>query len=201
MTETFIGAYVEALGAKKKKSKKTKSKSDYPTDSSLFANNFLSNDGMLPLGIFSSSVKNNTNPNFGEGTAGKAAQIALGEVNMRGQQAHKKYGEKGAWCAAFVDWAYQKASGLVKTPWGNSHSVVNIAEWAKNANKFVQTNDFRAGAKTGDLIVFKRSHIGMITKVDENGTVHTIEGNTGDKVAERTYNAGSDKIKGFIKMS
>ena len=47
------------------------------------------------------------------------------------------------------------------------------------------------------------SHTGIVTKVDPDGTIHTIEGNTSNMVAERTYKPGSsgyNKISGFVLM-
>ena len=39
-------------------------------------------------------------------------------------------------------------------------------------------------------------HVGIVESVT-NGVVNTIEGNSGDKVARRSYNMGSDSIYGY----
>lgn len=55
---------------------------------------------------------------------------------------------------------------------------------------------------TGDIIFFdwgndgSINHVGIVESVT-NGVVNTIEGNSGDKVARRSYNMGSDSIYGY----
>jgi YD repeat-containing protein len=49
----------------------------------------------------------------------------------------------------------------------------------------------------GDLIVWDE-HIGLVERVDPNGTVHTIEGNSSDQVIRRTHAAGS--ALGYVRV-
>jgi cell wall-associated NlpC family hydrolase len=55
---------------------------------------------------------------------------------------------------------------------------------------------------TGDLIFFdwdgdgSSDHVGIVAYV-EGGTVHTIEGNTSDSVARRSYGLDSVKVMGY----
>ena len=58
----------------------------------------------------------------------------------------------------------------------------------------------------GDLMIQQNnaSHVGMGTSVDPDGTIHTIEGNSSDKVQRCTYAPGSsgyNKISGWVKMN
>ena len=54
--------------------------------------------------------------------------------------------------------------------------------------------------KAGDLIIFSSngaSHIGIVVRSDET-TVYTIEGNTGNMVAQRSYPLMHEEITGYI---
>ena len=46
---------------------------------------------------------------------------------------------------------------------------------------------------------FRAGHIGIVEKV-ENGYIHTIEGNTSNKVARRKYKIGHARITGFARV-
>ena len=102
------------------------------------------------------------------------------------------------WCAAFVSYVLQNSGEYNDVAdWyknvGNKWYCQNIYDAAKGANAFVNSSQ----AQTGDLVLFDRGgdghqdHIGIVIGVDSNGTVHTIEGNTSNQVAERTYNGTS----------
>ena len=41
------------------------------------------------------------------------------------------------------------------------------------------------------------THTALVVKVDSNGTIHTIEGNVGDKVVRKTHKVGDSDIYGF----
>jgi len=142
----------------------------------------------------------------GTGTSASAAKIALGELgNSEANGGYKKYtnGRNEAWCADFVNYAFKKANGG-KTPWGGDiTSVDQLRSWGQSQGIYSQQKDGR-GIKPGDIAIFKdngRSHTGIVTKVDDDGTIHTIEGNTSDKVGERQYKAGEASLSGFVKMN
>lgn len=56
--------------------------------------------------------------------------------------------------------------------------------------------------KTGDIIFFDwegdgtTDHVGIVEKC-ENGTVYTVEGNSGDACKQRQYTVGSSNIYGY----
>jgi hypothetical protein len=103
----------------------------------------------------------------------------------------------GPWCAYYVSWAAKQA-GTPLGDRGEGFASVDAAyAWAQRAGKAVPNG---AGVKpnVGDLIVFDE-HIGIVTGVKPDGTVQTIEGNTSDKVAERTHPAGA--ALGYIRLS
>lgn len=72
--------------------------------------------------------------------------------------------------------------GLVQCPWAvpgrklcpgsGGYNILWLGEWRDNY------------------------HVGIVESVT-NGVVNTIEGNSGDKVARRSYNMGSDSIYGY----
>lgn len=70
---------------------------------------------------------------------------------------------------------------------------------------FESKGRFRDGSYTpvaGDIIFFDWGnngtidHVGIVESVS-GGTVNTIEGNSGDKVARRSYRIGSSNIYGY----
>ncbi|MBG0818796.1 CHAP domain-containing protein [Planomonospora sp. ID82291] len=109
-------------------------------------------------------------------------------------------GQKGfagaAWCDMFLSWVavqhgLEKQMGIFAyTPWH--------AEWFKKQGRF----DRRP--QVGDLVFFdwagSRSvsaidHVGLVTGVNPDGTVSTVEGNISDRVVTRTRTM--DTIVGF----
>ena len=116
-------------------------------------------------------------------------------------------GEKIAWCAAFVTYVVKEAMGE-DTPEGfGSPSVATLREWGDSNGRYQDISNWQ-NIKPGDVMIQEEdgaSHTGIITSVDPDGTIHTIEGNTSDMVAERTYNPNDPDsryhlISGFISM-
>jgi hypothetical protein len=50
--------------------------------------------------------------------------------------------------------------------------------------------------KEGDLVIFKKSHIGIVERVDSN-TISTVEGNASDRVRRRSYSRTNSDIDGY----
>ena len=93
----------------------------------------------------------------------------------------------GPWCAYFGSWVARQAG----TPLGDRGegfaSVDAVAAWAQRSGRWSPSS---VPPQPGDLIVWDE-HIGIVESVDPDGTVHTIEGNSGDAVTRRTHAAGS----------
>jgi surface antigen len=54
------------------------------------------------------------------------------------------------------------------------------------------------------LIIFKnggRSHVGVVESIGADGRINTIEGNTSNKVARRSYSANDRTITGFAQIA
>lgn len=129
-------------------------------------------------------------------------EVALTQVgNQGGQPYWSWYGfdSRVEWCACFVSWCADQCgyieSGLVPKFAG----CVDGANWFKSNGKW---QDRTYEPKTGDIIFFDwegdgtTDHVGIVEKC-ENGTVYTVEGNSGDACKQRQYAVGSSVIYGY----
>ena len=129
-------------------------------------------------------------------------EVALTQVgNQGGQPYWSWYGFDGRveWCACFVSWCADQCgyieSGLVPKFAG----CVDGANWFKSNGKW---QDRTYEPKAGDIIFFDwegdgtTDHVGIVEKC-ENGTVYTVEGNSGDACKQRQYAVGSSNIYGY----
>jgi peptidoglycan hydrolase-like protein with peptidoglycan-binding domain len=80
-----------------------------------------------------------------------------------------------AWCADFVSWVSQKSGGKMNNPY--CPSVVNELKAAGNWKG-------KSNPQPGDLVLFDwdddgvSDHIGLVEKVNSDGSLTTLEGNT-----------------------
>ncbi len=103
----------------------------------------------------------------------------------------------GPWCAYFVSWVARQAGVPLGDQGQGFGSVDALYSWAQQTGRAYTPGSGRT-PQPGDLIVF-HEHIGLVESVDANGTIHTIEGNSGDQVARRVHAPG-DAV-GFVRMS
>lgn len=106
------------------------------------------------------------------------------------------YGTNGAaWCHMFVSWCAAKA-GIPVSVVPKTASTSEGMAWFKSRGIFKYKGKYTP--KRGDLVYFKtgRSHVGIVEKVT-GSTLHTIEGNTSDRVARRTYPLSEKTITGY----
>lgn len=113
---------------------------------------------------------------------------------------YKKFtnGSSKAWCAYYATYVARESGSNIP----HFSSVSGILDWGNRNNRFSTT------AKVGDLIIFKGtdkngkkvSHTGVVTKV-ENGRVYTTEGNTTDRVADRSYALNDSRITGYVSVA
>lgn len=108
-----------------------------------------------------------------------------------------------AWCDMFVDWCFLTAFGYAKAlellcqpEKSCGAGCTYSAGYYKKKGQFYTSNP-----KPGDQIFFGTSisdcsHTGIVEKVD-GSKVYTIEGNTSDQVARRSYALTSSKIVGY----
>lgn len=107
------------------------------------------------------------------------------------------------WCDMFVDWCFLTAFGyeaalrlLCQPERSCGAGCTWSAKYYKQKGQFHTSNP-----KAGDQIFFGTSidnctHTGLVEKVD-SANVYTIEGNTSDQCARRTYALNSSKIVGY----
>lgn len=118
-------------------------------------------------------------------------EVALTQLgNQGGQPYWSWYGfnSRVEWCACFVSWCADQCgyieSGLVPKFAG----CVDGANWFKSNGKW---QDRTYEPKVGDIIFFDwegdgtTDHVGIVEKC-ENGTVYTVEGNSGDACQAKT---------------
>ena len=139
---------------------------------------------------------------FAAGGNQAIVEVALTQVgNQGGQPYWSWYGfnSRVEWCACFVSWCADQCgyieSGLVPKFAG----CVDGANWFKSNGKW---QDRTYEPKAGDIIFFDwegdgtTDHVGIVEKC-ENGTVYTVEGNSGDACKQRQYAVGSSNIYGY----
>ncbi|MBF8191512.1 CHAP domain-containing protein [Nonomuraea sp. K274] len=93
-----------------------------------------------------------------------------------------------AWCAMFVSWVGEKTGARPQVGW-DAYTVAH-AKWFKANDRF------GTEAKPGSVVFFSWNggkalkdiqHVGFVVKDNHNGTISTIEGNTGNgEVEQRT---------------
>lgn len=95
---------------------------------------------------------------------------------------HEVSGEKYQWCCVFV-WDVFRMAGCSEAFYdgGKTAGCVEVQAWGRNNDLIIPTEL----AQPGDLILFDwepngiPNHIGIFYNINENGTIQTIEGNTG----------------------
>lgn len=145
-------------------------------------------------------------------TASKILDIARKEIGAKATNVKKcKYntwfygspvsGSQYDWCAAFICWLFNQAGASDMIPVRSAGCGV-LAAGFNNKGRF-----YKSGFKPGDIVFFHWSnamsssvqgaytldHVGIIEKVNSDGTYTTIEGNTGNtsngEVMRRTRSA------------
>lgn len=103
----------------------------------------------------------------------------------------RKFGMLGQpWCGIFVGLALEKAGVRGITP--RVASVAAIEQDARAGKGGFKAFLPPTQARPGDaLVVRSGGHVALVASVDSDGTIHTIEGNTGNgTVARRTHRPG-----------
>lgn len=106
-----------------------------------------------------------------------------------------------AWCASFVSWCLGQA-GVSESTVKAYVSCTNWVAWFKQ-NSTYKARSSGYTPNPGDIIFFKSiyvtrtsDHVGLVLYV-QNGTVYTIEGNSGDRVSLRQYKLSDGYIVGY----
>ncbi|MCM1234102.1 MAG: CHAP domain-containing protein [Ruminococcus flavefaciens] len=126
--------------------------------------------------------------------------IAIRELGYAEQGNNRtKYGawmgmDGAAWCHMFVSWCADQAGESAAVP--KTASTSSGMQWFMNKGLFKNKGQYTP--KRGDVVYFKtgRSHVGLVEYVSGN-TLHTVEGNSSNKVARRTYSLFEKTITGY----
>lgn len=132
-------------------------------------------------------------------------QVALTQEGNGGETYWSWYGftQRVEWCACFVSWCADQC-GYIEAGVVPKFSLCSAGmEW------FESRGQFRDGSyvpAAGDIVFFDwgndRSidHVGIVESVVD-GTIYTVEGNSGDKVAKRSYPIGYEEIQGYAILN
>ena len=136
------------------------------------------------------------------GGDGEIVSVALSQVgNIGGQPYWSWYGFDGRveWCACFVSWCANECGYIDSGVIPKFAGCVNGSQWFKDRGQW-QDGSFTPEA--GQIIFFdwegdgETDHVGIVERV-ENGTVYTVEGNSGDACRQNSYSIGSSVIYGY----
>jgi len=105
----------------------------------------------------------------------------------------------GPWCAYFTSWAAREAGVPLGDNGQGFGRVDDVYAWAQKSGKAIPNTGGNVTPQPGDLIVWDE-HIGVVKNVDADGTIHTIEGNSSDRVSERTYAPGARPAIGYVRL-
>ena len=120
-------------------------------------------------------------------TAKQILNLAKKQIGNTRTKYVKAYGVNTDWCVIFIWWLFMelKSSSLFYDGKKTAY-VPSVDNWGAINKLFVA----KKNAKIGDLVIFDwygdktRDHIGIIEKVNDNGTITTIEGNTTTKAGK-----------------
>ena len=104
----------------------------------------------------------------------------------------------GPWCAYFTSWAAREAGVPLGDAGQGFGSVDAVYDWAQKAGKAIP-NTPGVQPQPGDLIVWDE-HIGVVESVGTDGTINTIEGNSSDRVSQRSYAPGERPAIGYVRL-
>ena len=153
-----------------------------------------------------------TGPLQAGGPAGaKIAAMALAEVGVTEQPPGSNESPRiaeyrtamegapgpGPWCAYFASWVARQAG----VPLGNNGegfaSVDALYAWAQSSGKAIPAGS--GPPQPGDLIIWDE-HMGIVESVGADGSIKTVEGNSSDSVARRTYGPDGGGAIGFVRI-
>ena len=136
------------------------------------------------------------------GTGSQAiVQVALTQEGNGGDTYWSWYGfaQREEWCACFVSWCADRC-GYIEAGVIPKFSLCSAGmEWFESRGQFM---DGSYVPSSGDLVFFdwesdgSIDHVGIVESVVD-GTIYTVEGNSGDKVARRSYPIGYEQIEGY----
>lgn len=129
-------------------------------------------------------------------------EVALTQLGNEGGQPYWSwygFGGRVEWCACFASWCADQCGYLESGIIPKFSLCSDGVNWFKSKG---QWQDKNYEPQAGDLIFFdwgsdgSIDHVGIVEKC-ENGTVYTVEGNSGDACKQQSYPVGSGSIYGY----
>ena len=129
-------------------------------------------------------------------------EVALTQLGNEGGQPYWSwygFGGRVEWCACFTSWCADQCGYLESGIIPKFSLCSDGVNWFKGKG---QWQDKNYEPQAGDLIFFdwgsdgSIDHVGIVEKC-ENGTVYTVEGNSGDACKQQSYPVGSGSIYGY----
>ena len=129
-------------------------------------------------------------------------EVALTQLGNEGGKPYWSwYGFNGRveWCACFASWCADQCGYLESGIIPKFSLCSDGVDWFKGRG---QWQDKNYEPQAADLIFFdwgndgSIDHVGIVEKC-ENGTVYTVEGNSGDACRQQSYPIGSSSIYGY----
>ena len=133
---------------------------------------------------------------------GEIVTVALSQVGNVGGEPYWSwygFGSRVEWCACFVSWCANECGYIEAGVIPKFAGCVQGSQWFKDRGLW-QDRNFEPSA--GQIIFFDwegdgvTHHVGIVERV-ENGTVYTVEGNSGDACRQNSYSIGSSVIYGY----
>ena len=136
---------------------------------------------------------------IGDGSMISVAETQLGNIGGEPYWSWYGFSSREEWCACFVSWCAEQC-GFIEA------GIIPMFAWCPSGVQWFkdreQWQDNSYTPRTGDIIFFdwendgECDHVGIVENVAD-GMVNTIEGNTSDSCARRSYALGSVKILGY----
>ena len=129
----------------------------------------------------------------------KVARSQLGNSGGRRYWSWFGFRYRVSWCACFVSWCANEC-GYIRSGAVPKFSYVDNGAYFFRRHGRWHGRNYRP--KKGDIIFFDwdgngvGNHVGIVSSCS-GGTVHTIEGNSGDRCRRRSYSVGSWCILGY----
>lgn len=129
-------------------------------------------------------------------------EVALTQLGNEGGQPYWSwYGfeSRVEWCACFVSWCADQCGYLESGILPKFSLCSDGVDWFKGNG---QWQDRNYEPQVGDIIFFDWEndgtidHVGIVEKC-ENGTVYTVEGNSGDACKQNQFSVGGSSIYGY----
>lgn len=108
-------------------------------------------------------------------------------------------GPVGPWCAYFASWVAKENGKPLGDNGQGFARVDDVYAWAERTGRAVPAGP-SVRPQPGDLIIWDE-HMGIVESVSADGKITTIEGNSSDSVAQRTYGPDGGGAIGYVKMS